>query len=157
GGIDRVFEVIDPSSTACAQRLAGSDVTLEGNPVVALDRLDGHLALAGVPPTVGEWIEVPASVTLRNEGGVAWPGTAKDPWRRFALHARWEPIENGHADEWWLALPGDVEAASERRFTIWMRTPAWPGRYRLVVTAAQGDFLLPPPEGTMPLQAEAEV
>jgi hypothetical protein len=156
GGLDRVFEVIDPTPTRCAERLVRDDVTLEGNPVVFLDRLDGHLALSELPAKVPTWIDIPVGVTLTNAGNVAWPGTAKDPWKRFALHVRWEPIEKGQADERWLALPGDVDAASERRFTLWIHAPGQPGRYRLVVTAAQGDFLLPPPEGMTPLRWETE-
>ncbi len=159
GGMDRLFEVVDPTPSACADRRARDDVTLDGNPIRHLDRIEGSLRIDLLPRIVVATVEVPVTVVLSNQGAVPWPATAKAAHDRFAVHVAWEPVSGDGArpDALWIAVPGDVGIGAEKSFTTWLRPPRWPGRYRVVATAAQGDFVPVDPALQAPLRWEQTV
>jgi hypothetical protein len=159
GQVDRLLEVVDPTPTACAERVHRDDVTLDGNPIERLDRIDGRLGVSLLPQSVVATVEVPVLVQLANTGTRPWPATAKSARDRFALHVVWEPVTDDGArpDDLWIAVPGDVAPGTEKPFTTWLRPPRWPGRYRVVVTAAQGDFIASDPTLQPPLRWEQDV
>jgi len=159
GGMDRLFEVVDPTPSACANRRARDDVTLDGNPIRHLDRIEGSLRVDLLPEIMVATVEVPVTIVLVNHGAVPWPATAKAARDRLAVHVVWEPVSGDGArhDELWVAVPGDVGVGAEKSFATWLRPPRWPGRYRVVATAAQGDFVPVDPALQTPLRWEQTV
>src|SRR5207249_8841326 len=85
---DRLFEVLSRTPTACRDRLGQDAVTMDGNPVVRLERIDGSLRVDGVRPALEAGGETRAQIVLTNDGMVGWPATAESARARFAGESR---------------------------------------------------------------------
>lgn len=112
--------------------------TAAGTPVATVAKPRGQLTLA-VPAAVPPHRELRVVLSLRNESDVAWPGTAIDPQRRFAVWYAWIPVDGRTPHPWRrILVPQDVAPGASISFAAWIAPPGGAGAHVLAMRAGQG-------------------